>query len=159
MDLIHKPYHVKLPVNVQATSAVRTVSTVTTVDGPKLSYALQGLLDQYPGLQVAMEPFGAYADVEPDLARQLACIIRQKPVIFENGTTVVTASLVNPNPIDHKAIVDSYLEWLENDVTIDHIKYFIATYTQTLVKPLIAYIQDYGIALEAHMQNTIESGT
>ena len=37
MDLIHKPYHVKLPVNVQATSAVRTVSTVTTVDGPKLS--------------------------------------------------------------------------------------------------------------------------
>ena len=102
-----------------------------------------------------MEPFGAYADVEPDLARQLACIIRQKPVIFENGTTVVTASLVNPNPIDHKAIVDSYLEWLENDVTIDHIKYFIATYTQTLVKPLIAYIQDYGIALEAHMQNTI----
>ena len=42
-----------------------------------------------------MEPFGAYADVEPDLARQLACIIRQKPVIFENGTTVVTASLVN----------------------------------------------------------------
>ncbi|WP_044466817.1 IucA/IucC family protein [Staphylococcus caprae] len=155
MDLIHKPYHVKLPVNVQATSAVRTVSTVTTVDGPKLSYALQGLLDQYPGLQVAMEPFGAYADVEPDLARQLACIIRQKPVIFENGTTVVTASLVNPNPIDHKAIVDSYLEWLENDVTIDHIKYFIATYTQTLVKPLIAYIQDYGIALEAHMQNTI----
>ena len=57
MDLIHKPYHVKLPVNVQATSAVRTVSTVTTVDGPKLSYALQGLLDQYPGLQVAMEPF------------------------------------------------------------------------------------------------------
>ena len=47
MDLIHKPYHVKLPVNVQATSAVRTVSTVTTVDGPKLSYALQGLLDQY----------------------------------------------------------------------------------------------------------------
>lgn len=44
---------------------------------------------------------------------------------------------------------------VENDVTIDHIKYFIATYTQTLVKPLIAYIQDYGIALEAHMQNTI----
>lgn len=155
MDLIHKPYHVKLPVNVQATSAVRTVSTVTTVDGPKLSYALQGLLDQYPGLQVAMEPFGAYADVDSDLARQLACIIRQKPVIFENGSTVVTASLVNPNPIDRKAIVDSYLEWLETEITIDHIKHFIATYTQTLVQPLIAYIQDYGIALEAHMQNTI----
>ena len=154
MDLIHKPYHVKLPVNVQ--QRVQLERSLQLRLSTALScYALQGLLDQYPGLQVAMEPFGAYADVEPDLARQLACIIRQKPVIFENGTTVVTASLVNPNPIDHKAIVDSYLEWLENDVTIDHIKYFIATYTQTLVKPLIAYIQDYGIALEAHMQNTI----
>lgn len=155
MDLINKPYHVKLPVNVQATSAVRTVSTVTTVDGPKLSYALQDLLNEYPGLQVAMEPFGAYADIEPDLARQLACIIRQKPFISDNGSTVVTASLVNPNPIDHKAIVDSYIEWLENEVSVDHIKHFIASYTHTLVRPLIAYIQDYGIALEAHMQNTI----
>lgn len=155
MDLINTPYHVKLPVNVQATSAVRTVSTVTTIDGPKLSYALQGLLQQYPSLQVAMEPFGAYADVKPDIARQLAMIIRQKPAIFDNGCTIVTASLVNPNPIDNKALVDSYLDWLENKVTIDHIKHFIATYTQNLVQPLIAYIQDYGIALEAHMQNTI----
>lgn len=54
MDLIHTPYHVKLPVNVQATSAVRTVSSVTTVDGPKLSHALQGLLQEFPELQVAM---------------------------------------------------------------------------------------------------------
>lgn len=55
MSLIDKPYHVKLPVDAQATSAVRTVSTVTTVDGPKLSYALQNMLNQYPGFKVAME--------------------------------------------------------------------------------------------------------
>lgn len=54
MSLIDKPYHVKLPVDAQATSAVRTVSTVTTVDGPKLSYALQNMLNQYPGFKVAM---------------------------------------------------------------------------------------------------------
>ena len=51
-----------------------------------------------------MEPFGAYADVDSDLARQLACIIRQKPVIFENGSTVVTASLVNPNQLTVKRL-------------------------------------------------------
>ena len=77
MDLIHKPYHVKLPVNVQATSAIRTVSSVTTVDGPKLSHALQGLLQEFPELQVAMEPFGAYAHTASDLSKQLALIIRQ----------------------------------------------------------------------------------
>ena len=155
MDLIHTPYHVKLPVNVQATSAVRTVSSVTTVDGPKLSHALQGLLQEFPELQVAMEPYGAYAHTASDLSKQLALIIRQKPTIYDYGCTVVTASLVNPNPIDNQAVVDSYLKWIENEITLDHIKHFIAIYTQTLVTPLIAYIQNYGIALEAHMQNTI----
>ena len=90
-----------------------------------------------------------------DLSKQLALIIRQKPTIYDYGCTVVTASLVNPNPIDNQAVVDSYLKWIENEITLDHIKHFIAIYTQTLVTPLIAYIQNYGIALEAHMQNTI----
>ncbi|MGT0298851.1 IucA/IucC family protein [Staphylococcus aureus] len=63
MSLIDKPYHVKLPVDAQATSAVRTVSTVTTVDGPKLSYALQNMLNQYPGFK-RDEPFGEYANVD-----------------------------------------------------------------------------------------------
>src|SRR5699024_7203227 len=48
MDLLDKSFHVKLPINVQATSAVRTVSSVTTVDGPKLSYELQDMMDVYP---------------------------------------------------------------------------------------------------------------
>ncbi|MDF6715404.1 hypothetical protein NLQ80_26075, partial [Escherichia coli] len=112
MSLTDKPYHVKLPVDAQATNAVRTVSTVTTLDGPKLSYALQNMLNQYPGFKVAMEPFGEYANVDKDRARQLACIIRQKPEIDGKGATVVSASLVNKNPIDQKVIVDSYLEWL-----------------------------------------------
>src|SRR5699024_400331 len=50
MELLNKPFHVKLPINVQATSAVRTVSSVTTVDGPKLSYELQDMMDVYPQL-------------------------------------------------------------------------------------------------------------
>ncbi|MBO1198032.1 siderophore synthetase [Staphylococcus simiae] len=155
MSLINKPFHVKLPVNVQATSAVRTVSTVTTVDGPKLSYVLQDMLNQYPKLQVAMEPFGEYADIDDDKARQLACIIRQKPEIKGFGVTVVSASLVNINPVDHKTVVDSYLEWLNHKIDANGIKTFIAHYTEILVTPLIAFIQRYGIALEAHMQNTV----
>ncbi|TBW73887.1 ferric iron reductase, partial [Staphylococcus warneri] len=79
----------------------------------------------------------------------------QKPTIYVYGCTVVTASLVNPNPIDNQAAVDSYLKWIENEITLAHIKHFIAIYTQTLATQLIAYIQNYGIALEAHMQNTI----
>ncbi|CAM4066750.1 siderophore synthetase [Staphylococcus schweitzeri] len=155
MSLIDKPYHVKLPVNVQATSAVRTVSTVTTVDGPKLSYALQGLLNQYPELKVAMEPFGEYANIDKDIARQLACIIRQKPEIDGHGATIVSACLVNKNPIDQKVIVDSYLEWLNQSINKESITTFIDRYAEALITPLIAFIQEYGIAIEAHMQNTL----
>ncbi|KRG08042.1 IucA/IucC family protein [Staphylococcus sp. NAM3COL9] len=155
MQLIHKPFHIKLPVNIQATSAVRTVSSVTTVDGPKLSYELQDMLSIYPELQVAMEPFGIHAKTEPDIARHLACIVRHQPYIPDNGTTLVTASLVNKNPIDNNITVDSYLNWVSDGVKETSIKKFIWQYSKTLIEPLIAYIQDYGIALEAHMQNTI----
>lgn len=155
MELLHHPFHIKLPVNVQATSAVRTVSTVTTVDGPKLSYALQDMLNIYPELKVAAEPFGEYVDVDADLARQLACIVREKPVLAQEGSTIVSASLVNRNPVDDDVIVDSYIKWINNELTTESIEQFIRQYTSTLVRPLIAYIQDYGIALEAHMQNTI----
>ena len=155
MELLHHPFHIKLPVNVQATSAVRTISTVTTVDGPKLSYALQDMLNIYPELKVAAEPFGEYVDVDPDLARQLACIVREKPVLTQEGSTIVSASLVNRNPVDNDVVVDSYIKWTYNELTSESIERFIRHYTSTLVRPLIAYIQDYGIALEAHMQNTI----
>lgn len=155
MELLHHPFHIKLPVNVQATSAVRTVSTVTTVDGPKLSYALQDMLNIYPELKVSAEPFGEYVDVDADLARQLACIVREKPVLAQEGSTIVSASLVNRNPVDDDVIVDSYIKWINNELTKESIEQFIRQYTSTLVRPLIAYIQDYGIALEAHMQNTI----
>lgn len=155
MELLHHPFHIKLPVNVQATSAVRTISTVTTVDDPKLSYALQDMLNIYPELKVAAEPFGEYVDVDPDLARQLACIVREKPVLTQEGSTIVSASLVNRNPVDNDVVVDSYIKWIYNELTSESIERFIRQYTSTLVRPLIAYIQDYGIALEAHMQNTI----
>ncbi|WP_436854818.1 IucA/IucC family protein [Staphylococcus caeli] len=155
MQLIDKPFHIKLPVNVQATSAIRTVSTVTTVDGPTLSYELQDMLDIYPELQVAMEPFGMHANTNADDARHLACIVRHQPYVADNGITLVTASLVNKNPVDNQVTVDSYLNWLSDGVSKESILKFLSIYAQTLIKPLIAYIQDYGVALEAHMQNTI----
>ena len=155
MDLIGKDYHVKLPVNVQATSAVRTVGPVTTIDGPNLSYTLQDMMSSYDSLRVASEPYGIYANTGDDDARQLACIIRERPEITQQGVTLVTASLVNRNPVDEHIVVDSYLEWASDGVTRENILNFITAYAQALIKPLIAYIQDYGIALEAHMQNTV----
>lgn len=155
MSLIDQPYHIKLPTHVQATSAIRTVSPVTTIDGPKLSHALAHIFDSYPNFNIALEPFGEYFDVDSNYARELACIIREKPSFQAGGTSLVSASLVNPNPIDNRITVDSYIQWVADEVNEANVSQFIQRYTQELVKPLIACIQTYGVALEAHMQNII----
>ena len=155
MSLINHPYHVKLPVNVQATSAVRTVSPETTIDGPKLSQALHRELNQYTQLDVALEPYGLFAKTDSDDARQLACIIREKPFIKDDGILLVTGALVNKNVVDNEITVDSYLKWMNDDINQHTIHQFMRNYTRQLVTPLLALIQDYGIALEAHMQNTL----
>ena len=155
MSLINHSYHVKLPVNVQATSAVRTVSPETTIDGPKLSQALHRELNQYTQLDVALEPYGLFAKTDSDDARQLACIIREKPFIKNDGILLVTGALVNKNVVDNEITVDSYLKWINDDINQHTIRQFMRNYTRQLVTPLLALIQDYGIALEAHMQNTL----
>lgn len=155
MSLINHPYHVKLPVNVQATSAVRTVSPETTIDGPKLSQALHRELNQYTQLDVALEPYGLFAKTDSDDARQLACIIREKPFTKDDGILLVTGALVNKNVVDNEITVDSYLKWINDDINQHTIHQFMRNYTRQLVIPLLALIQDYGIALEAHMQNTL----
>lgn len=155
MSLINHPYHVKLPVNVQATSAVRTVSPETTIDGPKLSQALHRELNQYTQLDVVLEPYGLFAKTDSDDARQLACIIREKPFIKNDGILLVTGALVNKNVVDNEITVDSYLKWINDDINQHTIHQFMRNYTRQLVTPLLALIQDHGIALEAHMQNTL----
>ena len=155
MELIGRPFHIKLPVKVQATSAVRTVGPATTIDGPHLSYELHQLTKAYPLLEVATEPFGLYANTDTTNAKQLSYIIRNKPNISFNGLTLVSACLVNKNPVDGNTIIDSYLEWLNYEINPDSIKKFLQHYAYALITPLIGYIQDYGIALEAHMQNTV----
>ncbi|MCU5745111.1 siderophore synthetase [Staphylococcus sp. SQ8-PEA] len=155
MSLIDRPYHVKLPVNIQMTSAVRTVGAATTMDGPRLSYQLQELAHSYPNFQIAKEPYGIHAVTKDDDERQLACIIRQKPSFNQQGIALVSASLVNINPIDNRNILESYLEWVGDGVCQRSVEHFIQTYAQQLIRPLIAYIQRYGVALEAHMQNTV----
>ncbi|UEX90635.1 IucA/IucC family protein [Staphylococcus ratti] len=156
MALEDKPYHIKLPVNVQATSAVRMVSPVTTIDGPQLSAQLQQLLNNYPTLRVALEPYGAYVKEENALARQFAMIVRQSPDSTDsNMLQMVTAALTQQNPVDEQITVDSLIAFLYDTVDEAGIKRFIKNYAEALIPPLIAYIQVYGIALEAHQQNTI----
>ena len=124
--------HIKTAVDVQLTSAVRTVSPAAVHNGPVLSRLLRELTRDLP-LHVLAE-FGAGAvivDGEPQ--RRLAHLRREAP----HGTAVPLAAL--GEVLDD--VVDDPYAWLESLATI-------------LVPPLLTVL-DRGVALEAHGQNTL----
>lgn len=59
------------------------------------------------------------------------------------------------NPVDGQIVIDSLIEYLYGEISEDTIIQFMTQYMRAFIPPLIGYIQKYGIALEAHQQNTV----
>ncbi|MEI5905878.1 IucA/IucC family protein [Bacillus spongiae] len=166
MNLLEFNFHVKLPVRVQATSATRTVSPQITVDGPRLSDLFDEIKEsgELNNLIVLKEQYGAFFNSSADdkdmtKGRNLAYVMREDPrqYINEEDTAFVAASLTAENPYTGEPI---FIELMKNhfgerDITSDMAAQYLKDYANCLISPLMLLIQNYGIALEGHMQNTI----
>ncbi|PEZ03587.1 IucA/IucC [Bacillus sp. AFS018417] len=166
MNLLELPYHVKLPVRAQATSAVRTVSPEITVNGPILSslfdtiYANEKELAQ--SVVVVRERVGATFTKHNDfhLGRNLAFILRESPNAYkqEGELLWVGASLTASNPLkeEEPVIVDMMRTYFETEtIGKKEVFHYVAHYTEKVMIPLLQLVLQYGIALEGHMQNSI----
>ncbi|PHA01886.1 IucA/IucC [Bacillus pseudomycoides] len=166
MNLLELPYHVKLPVRAQATSAVRTVSPEITVNGPILStlfdkiYAKEKELSQ--SVIVVRERVGATFTKNDDyhLGRNLAFILRESPNVYrqEGELLWVGASLTANNPLKEgePIIVDMMRTYFETEtIGKKEVFHYVAHYTEKVMIPLLQFVLQYGIALEGHMQNSI----
>lgn len=166
MNLLELPYHVKLPVRAQATSAVRTVSPEITVNGPILStlfdkvYAKEKELSQ--SVIVVRERVGATFTKNDDfhLGRNLAFILRESPNVYrqEGELLWVGASLTASNPLkeEEPVIVDMMRTYFETEtIGKKEVFHYVAHYTEKVMIPLLQLVLQYGIALEGHMQNSI----
>ncbi|MGG0276822.1 IucA/IucC family protein [Bacillus rhizoplanae] len=166
MNLLELPYHVKLPVRAQATSAVRTVSPEITVNGPILStlfdkiYAKEKELSQ--SVIVVREQVGATFTKNDDfhLGRNLAFILRESPNVYrqEGELLWVGASLTASNPLKEgePIIVDIIRTYFETEtIGKKEVFHYVAHYTEKVMIPLLQLVLQYGIALEGHMQNSI----
>lgn len=166
MNLLELPYHVKLPVRAQATSAVRTVSPEITVNGPILSslfdtiYASEKELAQ--SVIVVRERVGATFTKQNDfqLGRNLAFILRESPNAYkqEGELLWVGASLTASNPLkeEEPVIVDMMRTYFETEtIGKKEVFHYVAHYTEKVMIPLLQLVLKYGIALEGHMQNSI----
>ncbi len=137
--------HVKTAVDVQLTSAVRTVSPAAVHNGPRLSALLATLTADLP-LDVLTEYAAGAVLVDGQPHRSLAHLRRAAPPTAPGQVSVPLAALTagRANPLLREVVAahagDPYA-WL-------------TALTAVLVPPLVTVLHR-GVALEAHGQNTL----
>ena len=128
--------HVKTAVDVQMTSAVRTVSPAAVHNGPVLSRLLRELTRDLP-LDVLAETAAGAVIVDGEPQRHLAYLRREAPRIGAGEAVLPLAAL---GAVLDEAVGDPYA-WLEALVLI--------------LVPSLLTVLHRGVALEAHGQNTL----
>ncbi|MEU4424856.1 IucA/IucC family siderophore biosynthesis protein [Actinoplanes sp. NPDC024001] len=130
--------HIKTAVDIQMTSAVRTVSPAAVHNGPRLSALLTRLTADLPLDVLAETAAGAViTDDGPD--RHLAHLTRQAPRLGA-GETAVPLGVLATTPALLASLRDPYA--------------FLKDLDLVLFAPM-ARVLERGVALEAHGQNTL----
>ncbi|KAF8906867.1 IucC family-domain-containing protein [Mucidula mucida] len=141
--------HLKLPLGVKLTSAVRTISPPSALFGvpfcqrtlPKLTYdrTILTVLEERASL-ISTHP-------DPLISRHLACIIRDNPSPPPGEAYIVSTSLVDrpaayPQALFHLTTPAQRVAWFTKYVTL-------------LLDAFLPPILNDGLAFECHPQNTI----
>lgn len=153
-------HHIKTAVNMQMTSAVRTVSAASTKNGPTLSRLFKTILQKDQELSHSLGMMSDvvgihYAPRETEnrhfLQKNLASILRENPEqnLAEGELAIPAASLIAASPVTGKRIVEEVVEKYGSASS------FIRDYAQAVLPGLLTLITKYGISMEAHLQNCV----
>ena len=156
--------HLKLSIAVRMTSVERTISPRTCEMGPRVSKLLQDLIESdavlSSVLRILPEEAGMYfasADsAELDDARHLAALLRSNPsrLCASDEIVIPTTALTADSPMTGTPLFLE-LSQIEAGVGLAAIQTCFAQYADALLRPLLTLYLRYGIALEAHQQNTL----
>ncbi len=159
--------HVKTAIGVQTTGATRTVSKNAAHNGPEISQWLNEvnnnpLSQQWSkNLTILSESHSTvfYDPNDPedrrDRARFISVIYRQNPntVSLPTDTLLPAAALLEPGTT-HQTIFEELLasqtRWNSKGI-LD----FVHHYTRLLIPACLSLLSQGGIAIEAHLQNTV----
>lgn len=153
--------HIKLPVAVRSTSAMRTIKPSSVHNGPRLGNILKQILATENNiakyLKLADEICGLHVkSTVLDLANHLAVIYRRNPatLVNSNQLAIVVAALFEKSPLTQCPL---YIEILQKAVGkgLDEAKAYFDGYCRTVIQAYLDLFLIYGIALEGHQQNAI----
>lgn len=157
----HQQPHIKLPVAVHSTSAMRTISPASVQNGPKLGkilkkiFAADNTFQQY--IKLAYETCGLHIQHErADIAKHLGIIYRENPakLVKNNELPIVVAALSEESPITQLPLMIEIIQMAVGN-SISGAKDYFENYCRVVIHAYLDLFLLYGIALEGHQQNTI----
>jgi siderophore synthetase component len=157
----HQQPHIKLPVAVHSTSAMRTITPASVENGPKLGKILKAIfsvennMEQH--IKLAYESCGLHIKYpNPDIAKHLGIIYRLNPstLVNKNELPIVVAALFEESPITKLPL---FIEMMQAAVgeSLSAAKDYFDNYCRVVIQAYLDLFLIYGIALEGHQQNTI----
>ena len=157
----------KLPVSMRLTSVERTVSPKSAVMGPRVSALLERILAADAALarvlSIAPERHGLHlVDADDDRARHLSMIVRDNPTtrIAGNQRLLPVGALFTPDftadmtSTAAPMLLDTVLTRQADGNRVERAARFFEAYLRVAIPAIVGLYLRYGIALEAHQQNT-----
>ena len=157
----HAPM-VKLPVALRLTSVQRTVSPRSARMGPRVSTLLLNILDREPELKrhvsIVPERIGIHYAPQPaddERARHLAALYRDNPLslLLPGELAIPVGSLFADDAHDHP-LLRQWVRLAQGRDDAAAMRAFFAEYLAIAVPGLLGMYLLYGIAFEAHQQNS-----
>jgi siderophore synthetase component len=164
--------HIKLATNVHITGEIRTLSEQTTYNGPLVTQILNQILtkdDLFENIQATTvdELAGIHfynthdGDKQRQRSEQLGTLFRKNiyQIIDNDATPVIASSLVSAHHYNPTSSLETIInEYMKNYqfTDFDEAAYvWLTHYGEQLFNLVIPLVAKYGIALEAHLQNTV----
>ncbi|MCM3587278.1 hypothetical protein M3182_16190 [Mesobacillus maritimus] len=169
---LQKKFHFKLPINVQMTSAVRTISPNSVHNGPEITLMVEDILKReayfHDTLNIIGEEIGVRFQSNDqsevnfiDRNKNLSYLIRKTPAAFlnEGEQAIVACALFNVSPVTNDLLLYEMIEQFHlrnsENTLIENVVLFFKKYMKVVLTGVIPLMTKYGIGLEAHLQNTL----
>lgn len=142
--------HVKTAVDIQMTSAMRTVSAASIHNGHALSDLMPALQRRVPGITMVPELGGGAVVVDGEPDRRLAMVCRRVPEHGPDELVLPLAALTAPSRSTGEPLA---VELVDQGHGGDPLS-FVAQVADVLLRPTFGLLE-LGVALEAHGQNVL----
>ncbi|MBA2174929.1 IucA/IucC family siderophore biosynthesis protein [Halobacillus locisalis] len=146
---------IKLAVNSQMTSTVRSISKQTAMNSTAFTSMMETVMERedLPRFVPLNETAGAAFDSDDELkSRNLTMLIRESidAHLQEGEIAIAGMALYAESPMSGKTVLHELVE-----ESGQHVLDFFQQYIQTVIPGYMTLMVKYGIALEGHLQNSL----